>query len=107
MGNYTVWPVVKSLRQVSKSFRFTLTDDQTTHQFNWSREGVKFQSLQGHHDNEPQQISTWVYSPLDASQRVSQQPMPIHINLWLFRGLAPKNGQEVEVIIHDFKFTPE
>ena len=33
--------------------------------------------------------------------------MPIHINLWLFKGTAPKNGQEVEVIIHQFKFTPE
>jgi hypothetical protein len=33
--------------------------------------------------------------------------MPVHINLWLFKGLAPKNGQEFEVIIHDFKFTPE
>jgi hypothetical protein len=32
--------------------------------------------------------------------------MPVHINLWLFKGLAPKNGQEVEVIIHGFKFTP-
>jgi len=27
--------------------------------------------------------------------------------LWLFKGTAPKNGQEVEVIIHQFKFTPE
>jgi hypothetical protein len=33
--------------------------------------------------------------------------MPIHINLWLFQGKAPKNGQEIEVIIHQFKFTPE
>ena len=45
--------------------------------------------------------------PKEPSRYVSQQPMPLHINLWLFKGLAPKNGLEVEVIINDFKFTPE
>jgi hypothetical protein len=33
--------------------------------------------------------------------------MPVHINLRLFKGLPPKNGQEVEVILHTFQFTPE
>ncbi len=27
--------------------------------------------------------------------------------LWLFKAAAPKNGQEVEVIMHQFKFTAE
>ena len=40
MGNYTVWPVVKSLKQVSRSFPFALTGDQTTHWFIWSRDEV-------------------------------------------------------------------
>jgi hypothetical protein len=40
MGNYTVWPVVKSLKQVSQSFPFTLTGDQTMHRFIWSRDEV-------------------------------------------------------------------
>jgi hypothetical protein len=31
----------------------------------------------------------------------------VHINLWLFKGLPPKNRQEVEVIIRAFQFTPE
>jgi hypothetical protein len=33
MGNYTVWPVQKSLKQVSKSFPFslTVTDDPPVH----------------------------------------------------------------------------
>jgi hypothetical protein len=46
LGNYTVWPVAKSLKQISRSFRFTLTGEQTTHRFIWTRDGVKFQSLQ-------------------------------------------------------------
>ncbi len=107
MGNYTVWPVVKSLKQVSKSFPFTLTGDQTTHRFIWSRDEVRFRSLQGYRDDDREEIKAWVYSPQEASQHISQEPMPAHINLWMFRGLAPKNGQDVEVIIHEFKFTPE
>lgn len=107
IGNYTVWPVEKSLKQISKSFPFTLADDQSTHSFLWSREGVKFQSLRGHHDEGGEEIASWIYRPDEPARHISQQPMPIHINLWLFKGTAPKNGQEVEVIIHRFKFTPE
>ena len=107
MGNYTVWPVVKSLQQVSSSFPFTLTGEQTTHRFSWSSDEVKFRSVQGYRDDDRAEINAWVYRPTEASRHVSQQPMPVHINLWLFNGLAPKNGREVEVIIHDFKFTPE
>jgi hypothetical protein len=107
MGNYTVWPVLKSLKQVSKSFPFDLAGDETTHRFVWSRSEVKFRSLQGHREDDRDEINAWVYSPIDASRYVSQQPMPVHINLWLFKGLAPKDGREVEVIIHDFKFAPE
>jgi hypothetical protein len=104
MGNYTVWPVDKSLKQVSRSFPFTLTGDQTTHRFVWNRAQVQFQSLQGHRDDDREAFSQWGYSPGEASQRISQQPMPVHINLWLFKGLPPKNAEEVEVVIHGFSF---
>jgi hypothetical protein len=107
IGNYTVWPVEKSLKQISNSFPLTLADDKTTHRFVWSREGVKFQSLQGHRNDDGEQIHSWIYSPDEPSRHISHQPMPMHINLWLFKGLTPKNGQEVEVIIHQFRFTPE
>jgi hypothetical protein len=33
--------------------------------------------------------------------------MPVHVNLWLFRGLPPKSGLEVEVILRAFKFRSE
>jgi hypothetical protein len=107
MGNYTVWPVVRTLKQVSQSFPFSLTGNQTTHRFTWSRDKVKFRSVNGHRDDDREEIAAWVYRPNDPLRYVSQQPMPLHINLWLFKGLAPKNGLEVELIIHDFKFTPE
>ncbi len=88
-------------------FPFTFTDDQTTHWFVWSREGVQFRSLQGHQDDGGAEIAGWIYRPDEPARRISQKPMPIHINLWLFKGTAPKNGREVEVNIHHFKFTAE
>jgi len=32
--------------------------------------------------------------------------MPVYINLWLFQGKAPSDKKEVEIIIHQFTFTP-
>jgi hypothetical protein len=37
---------------------------------------------------------------------IPQQPTPVRINLWLFRGMAPFDGAEVEIIISQFAFTP-
>ena len=32
--------------------------------------------------------------------------MPVHMNLYLYKGAPPANGQGTEVVIHDFSFTP-
>jgi hypothetical protein len=32
--------------------------------------------------------------------------MPIHMNLWLFKPEGPTDGKSVEIIIHEFKYTP-
>lgn len=107
MGNFTVWPVERGLKQVSKSFPFVLAGDAATHRLTWSRSRIVFQSLNGHRDDDGQELAAWTYSPQEPSRFISQQSMPVHINLWLFQGRPPKNGQEVEVIIRDFKFTPD
>jgi len=107
MGNYTVWPVEKTLKQVSKPFPFILINDSSTHRFTWSSNHVQFRSMRGHREDGGEELSHWVYSPTESSRHISQQPMPVHINLWLFKGRPPKDGQEVEVIIQGFKFTPE
>ncbi len=107
IGNYTVWPVEASLKQTTKPFSFVLKSDQTTHQFLWSKDQVQFRSMQGHVDDGSASFAKWRYQPSDAARRISQKPMPVHLNLWLFKGRPPKNSQEVEVIIHTFKFIPE
>ncbi|HOW65600.1 MAG TPA: glycoside hydrolase family 16 protein [Candidatus Paceibacterota bacterium] len=107
MGNFTVWPVEKSLQRETKSFRFGLPGDQTTHRFIWNRTQVLFQSLVGFREDDQEIFSQWVYRPKETDRYISDRPMPVHINLWLFQGRPPKNGLEVEVVLRDFKFTPE
>jgi hypothetical protein len=107
MGNFTVWPVEKTLRRESKPFAFSLVQDQTTHRFRWSRTQVLFQSLLGHRDDDKEEFSQWTYLPQEPTRYIAKHPMPVHINLWLFKGRPPKNGQEVEIILHSFKYTPE
>jgi hypothetical protein len=106
IGNFTVWPVGKTLNRESKSFPFQLIGDQTTHRFIWTRSQVLFQSLVGCRDDDQEAFSEWIYRPKEPAKYISSQPMPVHINLWLFQGRPPKNGLEVEVVLHDFKFTP-
>ena len=62
--------------------------------------------MNGRREGDQEVISTWTYGPSEPARFISQQPMPVHINLWLFQGRPPKDGQEVEVIIRDFKYTP-
>jgi hypothetical protein len=107
MGNFTVWPVERGRRQVTKSFPFSLGGDRATHRFAWSRDQVLFQSLNGHREDDQEELFRWLYRPPESARSISRQAMPVHLNLWLFRGLPPKDGREVEVIISDFRFAPE
>lgn len=109
MGNFTVWPVERARKQVSHSFPFVLPGEASVHRFVWRRDGIEFQSLAGPPGkrNEDRLLAAWDYRPSEPERFISQQPMPVHLNLWLFRGRPPKDGREVEVVIRDFRFTPE
>lgn len=104
MGNFTVWPAEKGQKHVTKSFPFSLADHHATHRFTWGRDQILFQSLQGHRDDNREELGRWLYRPPEPARLISQQAMPVHLNLWLFKGLPPKNGQEVEVILRAFEF---
>lgn len=106
-GNFTVWPVEKGLKHVTKSFAFNLAGDPATHRFTWSREESLFQSLQGHRDGDHDELSRWLCRPREPTRFISQKAMPLHVNLWLFKGRPPKDGKEVEVLLRAFKFTPQ
>lgn len=106
IGNYTVWPAQATLRPTGKTFPISLNGNYSTHRFTWSPTNVYFQSLNGHYDDNRNLFASWLYQPDNPASRISQQAMPIHINLWLFKGLPPKNGQPIELVVRSFKFTP-
>lgn len=103
-GSFSVWPAIKDVKGKSHPFDFKLDGDHTTQRFDWSATGVKFQMLGGHRDDDKNEIATWSYAPDEPQKYVPQTPLPVHLNLWLFRGKPPGDGQEVEVVISKFSF---
>jgi hypothetical protein len=47
--------------------------------------------------------SAWTYSGPDVPQPGSEH---VRMNLWLYRGMPPANGNSVEVVVTRFSFTP-
>jgi len=70
----------------------------TAHGFSWRSGSVAFASsdLVGW-DHE------WAYVGSDVPRSGGET---VRLNLWLFGGAPPSNGQEVEVVVEDFDFTP-
>ncbi|HSL76470.1 MAG TPA: glycoside hydrolase family 16 protein [Candidatus Limnocylindrales bacterium] len=67
----------------------------TTHGFTWRPDKVDFFSSAS--------PTSWSYSGPDVPRPGGENA---RMNLWLFRGVAPSNGQPAEVVISDFTFTP-
>jgi len=106
IGNFTVWPTQAGIMQISNSFPVDINGSYTTHRFLWESQQIFFQSLHSHVDDNENEFANWLFQPDQPSTYISQQPMPVHINLWLFRGMPPTDGNEVEIIIHSFIFIP-
>lgn len=105
IGNYTVWPVEKGTRPASKTYEFRLTGSVSTHEFDWRPDRVVYRSWQGALPfSADQEIARWEFAPPDPRKRIANQPMPVHLNLWLFQGRPPRDGREVEVVVHSFRF---
>lgn len=105
-GNFTIWPTEKS-KHTTKSFAFTQSADRAIHRFTWRSDQILFVSRPEESGGDQVPFCRWLYRPKESTRFISQQPMPVHVNLWLFRGVPPKNGREVEVILRAFRFAPE
>lgn len=106
IGNYTVWPTTTASRRQSRSFPFRLKGEESTQSFTWTPTKVTFQSREGPKGEGSQTLQNWSFEPDNPTASIAQKPMPIHINLWCFQGRPPTNGQEVELVVRGFKFTP-
>jgi hypothetical protein len=85
-------------------YRWRMPDniDSSTHTFLWKQDTAQFLSAKGFQVNPPyiniiKQWNTYTNIPPTGNEKV-------RMNLWLFNGVVPSNGQEVEVIIRKFQF---
>lgn len=107
IGTYSVWPSASGYDHSYHRFDFVLEGTFTTQRYKWESTRVHFQTLGGHRGDNVNQIHSWTFQPSsNAQQLIPQSSMPARINLWLMSGLAPTNGQEVELVIRSFTYTP-
>jgi hypothetical protein len=105
MLNYTVWPATGSSQaHVEVTYPFSLNGTWTTHRFKRTSNSISFKSLHGFYDTDTNVFAskTWTNPPTS----ISQLAMPVYMNLWCFKGVPPSNGQNVEIIVYDFKYIP-
>lgn len=103
---YTLYPQTGSTQPyVESDFPFTLSGTYTTQRLIRTSTSATFKSLGGFYDDDTNLYAskTWTNPP----NSVSTLKMPILMNLWLYNGVKPSNGTGVEIIIHNFKFTPQ
>lgn len=105
-GNYSVWPAQLPAKTSSHTFPVAPDGTFTTHRWTWLPDSISFQSQHGHRNDDKSIFAQWKFAPAKPLKAISQKPMPLHFNLWLFRGEAPADGREVEIVIHDFRFEP-
>lgn len=104
-GNFTVYPATgKRGKNDSFTFEYSLAgmpdDVVTTHRFTRSAKSVMLETLaQG------KSLAQWTFAPTD-TRLVPQKPLAVHINLWLFGGVAPSDSKPVEVVVRGFVFAP-
>ena len=98
--------VVQPCPPDSNRLRFFIEEDSpTTHIIHWTKNQVKFQSINNHCSNGKtvDEIASWVYN--------NQENIPIpayenpRINFWLNKTIPPYIG-ELEIVISNFDFIP-
>ncbi|MGE0145496.1 MAG: hypothetical protein AB7T19_19580 [Planctomycetota bacterium] len=83
-----------------------------TRYFTWTRDLVEFVAARGRHS--PCSIpsgdvmfrSVFTHAPARGNLVPTAGRTRFHFNLWINGGGAPRNGQEAEVIVSDFRYAP-
>jgi hypothetical protein len=102
--NYTVYPATNGKPTFHNERDFSMSGTYSTHRFRRTSNTVTFKSLHGHVDNDANLFATSTCNAPPYS--ISKLSMPVYMNLWLFQGMAPSDGNSVEIVIHEFKFIP-
>ena len=86
-------------------FHMQLEGIYSTHAFNWQVDTIEFSSYQGKSApfDPSDEIEKWLYSGADIPPAGNGN---VRINLWLINGNPPSDGQEVEVVVESFTYSP-
>ncbi|CAF0782018.1 unnamed protein product [Adineta steineri] len=102
---YTTYPhTLDVAKPVSSGTRISLQGTYTTHQFIWNSYNVVFQSQHGFMNSSHENIFYSYTTPIAFTSAMPHISAPLHMNLWAFQGRPPTDGQEVEIVIHNFKY---
>ncbi|CAF4666263.1 unnamed protein product, partial [Rotaria sp. Silwood1] len=97
---YTVYPHTLGIAQpVSNGTRISLQGTYTTHQFTWTSDKVSFLGQHGFMTSPTENIFYSYQTPTAFAPSIPYTSAPLHMNLWLFQGKPPMNGQTVEIVI--------
>lgn len=84
-------------------FHLDLPDNTSTHTIQWRANSVSFGSYTGTEAVPGNELESWVYTGSDVPDEGLANA---RINLWLFEGAPPTDGQEIEVVIEAFTYAP-
>lgn len=82
-----------------KRFYAPLAERNTSFQWVWKRDTLDFFSF-----TSESQVAAWTYSGPDLPEPGKEK---VRLNLWLFRGAAPSDGNEVEVVVKSFSYNTQ
>jgi hypothetical protein len=96
-GQFVVQPAKEG-----RIYRFAIGEvDRLTCSLIWTAGRVQWQCWQGTGGRGAKSLAAWTFTgngiPAPSQEKV-------HLNLWLMRGQAPKNGRPVEVVVESFEF---
>ncbi|CAF3418158.1 unnamed protein product [Rotaria sp. Silwood1] len=97
---YTVYPHTLGIAQpVSNGTRISLQGTYTTHQFTWTSDKISFLGQHGFMTSPTENRFYSYQTPTAFAPSIPYTSAPLHMNLWLFQGKPPMNGQTVEIVI--------
>lgn len=104
--NYSVYPAGGTNGKQQRITTEWAQSDGTasTHRYIWTENSVVFKSMNGFYNDDTNMFFTHTFLPPSAV--IPTAKMPVKMNLWCFRGMAPSDGKDVEIVIRSFKFTP-
>jgi hypothetical protein len=86
-------------------YALTTTNTNVTLSFDWYRDRVIFQAVQGHFTNPPPEniLKEWTCATPSVFPPGNEA---LRLNIWLFGGRQPSDGLETEVVIRNVEFIP-